>query len=411
MNAEILSVGTEILLGNIVNTNAQFLSNELSKLGIFVFFQTSVGDNKQRLLEAYKIAFSRSDIVITTGGLGPTEDDITKEIGSQYFNKELILHEESLNNIKNLFSNQNLKFTENNIKQAYVPKNSIVLKNNNGTAPGIIINENNKTLIMLPGPPNEMQLMYKESVEPYLAKLSNVTLFSKTLRICGVGESLVETNIKDLIDNQTNPTIAPYAKTSEVHLRITAKAKNNSEAKEIIKPTIDELYSRLGDNIYGEDETSLEQTIVNILKEKNLTISCAESCTGGMISSTLVNCPGVSSVFLEGAVTYSNNAKMLRLNVNSSTLEKYGAVSEEVALEMASGIAKTSNSNIGISTTGIAGPDGGTNKKPVGLVYVGIFINGNCKAYKLNFEGNREKIRNRTTVVTLDLLRRELIKL
>lgn len=411
MNAEILSVGTEILLGNILNTNAQFLSNELSKLGIFVFFQTSVGDNKQRLLEAYKIAFSRSDIVITTGGLGPTEDDITKEIGSQYFNKELILHEESLNNIKNLFSNQNLKFTENNIKQAYVPKNSIVLKNNNGTAPGIIINENNKTLIMLPGPPNEMQLMYKESVEPYLAKLSNVTLFSKTLRICGVGESLVETNIKDLIDNQTNPTIAPYAKTSEVHLRITAKAKNNSEAKEIIKPTIDELYSRLGDNIYGEDETSLEQTIVNILKEKNLTISCAESCTGGMISSTLVNCPGVSSVFLEGAVTYSNNAKMLRLNVNSSTLEKYGAVSEEVALEMASGIAKTSNSNIGISTTGIAGPDGGTNKKPVGLVYVGIFINGNCKAYKLNFEGNREKIRNRTTVVTLDLLRRELIKL
>lgn len=411
MNAEILSVGTEILLGNIVNTNAQFLSNELSKLGIFVFFQTSVGDNKQRLLEAYKIAFSRSDIVITTGGLGPTEDDITKEIGSQYFNKELILHEESLNNIKNLFSNQNLKFTENNIKQAYVPKNSIVLKNNNGTAPGIIINENNKTLIMLPGPPNEMQLMYKESVEPYLAKLSNVTLFSKTLRICGIGESLVETNIKDLIDNQTNPTIAPYAKTSEVHLRITAKAKNNSEAKEIIKPTIDELYSRLGDNIYGEDETSLEQTIVNILKEKNLTISCAESCTGGMISSTLVNCPGVSSVFLEGAVTYSNNAKMLRLNVNSSTLEKYGAVSEEVALEMASGIAKTSNSNIGISTTGIAGPDGGTNEKPVGLVYVGIFINGNCKAYKLNFEGNREKIRNRTTVVTLDLLRRELIKL
>lgn len=411
MNAEILSVGTEILLGNIVNTNAQFLSNELSKLGIFVFFQTNVGDNKQRLLEAYKIAFSRSDIVITTGGLGPTEDDITKEIGSQYFNKELILHEESLNNIKNLFSNQNLKFTENNIKQAYVPKDSIVLKNNNGTAPGIIINENNKTLIMLPGPPNEMQLMYKESVEPYLAKLSNVTLFSKTLRICGVGESLVETNIKDLIDNQTNPTIAPYAKTSEVHLRITAKAKNNSEAKEIIKPTIDELYSRLGDNIYGEDETSLEQTIVNILKEKNLTISCAESCTGGMISSTLVNCPGVSSVFLEGAVTYSNNAKMLRLNVNSSTLEKYGAVSEEVALEMASGIAKTSNSNIGISTTGIAGPDGGTNEKPVGLVYVGIFINGNCKAYKLNFEGNREKIRNRTTVVTLDLLRRELIKL
>jgi nicotinamide-nucleotide amidase len=409
MKAEILAVGTEILLGDIVNTNTQYIAKRLSDLGINVYHQSVVGDNEERLSKAYELAFERADMVITTGGLGPTKDDLTKEIGAKYFGKELILHEKSLNHIKEFLSKSGKTMVQNNIKQAYIPKDSIVLPNPNGTAPGCIIEENNKILIMLPGPPKEMIPMFENYVVPYLQKFSEGVLLSKVLRVAGLGESAMAEMVDDIIEKSKNPTVAPYAKDFEAILRITAKAKTEEEAYELIAPVEKEIRERLKDNIYGEGETTLENVVGKMLIEKNLTIATAESCTGGLLAGTLINYPGISSVFIEGAITYSNEAKMKRLKVKEETLEKYGAVSEETAREMAEGIAKAAGTNIGVSVTGIAGPSGGTAEKPVGLVYVGLYINGNIKTKKLNLSGDRQKIRNSTVINTLDWIRRELL--
>ena len=411
MNAEILCVGTEILLGDILNTNAQYLGQRLADMGINVFYQTSVGDNKNRLKNALEIGFSRSDLIITTGGLGPTDDDLTKETISEYFNLNLVVHEKSLENIKNYYKTRHghSDITEGNRKQAYIPEGSIVLENKWGSAPGCVIEKDKKVLIMLPGPPSEMIPMFDEEASKYLSKYQDGILYSNVLRLTGIGESMVEEAIKDIIRSQSNPTVAPYAKLGETILRITAKANNENEAINIIKPVKEEIYNRLSQYIYGEDETTLEETIAKLIKSKGYTIATAESCTGGMIASRLINYPGISEVFMEGMVTYSNSAKENRLGVKSETLKKYGAVSEEVAIEMAIGIANTAKTNIGISVTGIAGPDGGSEEKPVGLIYIGISINGNAKAKKLNLSGNRNSIRNITTLYALNLLRNELI--
>lgn len=409
MKAEIIAIGTEILLGDIVNTNAQYLSKQLADNGIDVYHQSVIGDNEERVLEAFKEGFKRADIIITTGGLGPTKDDLTKEMASKYFNRELILDEESLKYIESYFKKNGRELKGGNKKQAYFPKGSIVLPNPNGTAPGAIIEEENKIMIILPGPPREMKPMFKNYVMPYLNKFTNEVLVSKVLRIFGIGEGYMAEKIEDLIDNQSNPTIAPYAKDKDVTLRITAKAKDKNTALKIIEPVEKEIRERLGDNIYGEGEdTTLEEVVAKKLISKNLTISTAESCTGGMLASTLINYPGISKVFLEGAVTYSNEAKIKRLGVKKETLDKYGAVSEETAREMALGIAKTSETNIGLSTTGLAGPDGGTKEKPVGLVYIGLSINGEVRVKKLNLQGDRQKIRIRTVMNILDWLRREI---
>lgn len=409
MKAEILCVGTEILLGDIVNTNTQYLARRLSELGIAVYHQSVVGDNRDRLKESYKQAFQRADIVITTGGLGPTKDDLTKEIAAEYFGRSLLLDNPSLNRIKDYFHKKGKEINEGNKKQAYFPKDAIILQNNNGTAPGCIIEEENKYLILLPGPPKEMKPMFEEGVVPVLKKLSDVTFYSKVLRICGIGEGFMAEMIDDIIERQTNPTVAPYAKEGEVTLRITAKAKTEEAAQGLIEPVEKQIRERLGNNIYGVGDTSLEEVVANTLIERNLTIALAESCTGGLIASKLVNCPGISSVFMEGAVTYSNDAKMRRLKVKAETLDKYGAVSEETAREMALGIQEAAKADIGISVTGIAGPDGGTPEKPVGLVYVGLCIKGDVKVKKLMLSGNREKIRNRTAIEALNWLRLELI--
>lgn len=409
MDAEIISVGTEILLGDIVNTNAQYLSQQLASLGINVFSQSVVGDNSSRLQEAFEKAFKSYDIVITTGGLGPTEDDLTKEVGAKYFKLELVLDNEAKDSILSRLKKMNIESTPNNLKQAYLPKNCIKLKNNNGTAYGCIIENNNKILIMLPGPPKEMIPMFNESVVPYLKTKQNSVLVSKVLKVINVGESEVETLIKTLIDKQSNPTIATYAKDNEVILRITAKAKDENEAKQIIKPVVESIKQVLGDNIYGEDNDTLESVLAKLIIQRNMTIATAESCTGGLLAATLVNYAGISEVFKEGVVTYSNEAKVKRLGVKEETLKKYSAVSSQTALEMANGIAKTANTNIGLSTTGIAGPSGGTEEKPVGLVYVGISINGKTITKKLNFIGNRQKIRTKTVYTLLDLLRKQLI--
>ncbi|MFR9070986.1 competence/damage-inducible protein A [Paraclostridium tenue] len=410
MKAEIITVGTEILLGDIVNTNSQFLAKELASIGVEVYYQETVGDNETRLLNLLEEAFKRSDIVITTGGLGPTNDDITKEIAAKYFNQELVFYSDIWENIKSYFEKLGLKPTENNKKQAYFPKDCIILDNPNGTAPGVILKKENKMIILLPGPPKEMIPMFNNKVKSYLQSLTDYKLVSKTLRFIGIGESELEEKLIDIINSQSNPTIAPYAKENEVTLRITAKSKDDEKANDLIKSIEEKIKDRVGKYIYGYDDTTLEETVAKLLVKNNMTIAVSESCTGGMVSSKLIDYPGISQSFIEGCVTYSNEAKMNRLGVKKETLDKYGAVSSETAIEMAVGIAKNLNTNIGLSTTGVAGPGGGTDEKPVGLVYIGIYINGDVKVKKCNFSGSRDKIRSRATNEALNLLRLELLK-
>lgn len=410
MKAEIMAVGTELLLGDILNTNAQFLAQELAALGIDVYYQTVVGDNPQRLKDTIYHAFSRVDLIITTGGLGPTEDDLTKETAAEYFGEKLVLDERALGRIRKYFDRTGRKMTENNIKQAMVPEShGTVLYNDNGTAPGIIMEKNGKIIVMLPGPPKETVPMFQNQVKPYLAKKQEYTFLSRILRVANVGESAMETKVKDLIDAQTNPTIAPYAKDGEAILRITVKAKDAAEADRLIDPVAAALRARLGDAVYAEGETNLQTVAAEMLLAKKMTLALAESCTGGLIASELIEYPGISAALLEGCVTYSNEAKMRRLGVKAETLEKYGAVSEETAREMAEGIAKTSGAAIGLATTGVAGPDGGTAEKPVGLVYIALHMDGKTIVEEHHFAGKRSMIRMRAANRALDLLRKTLL--
>ncbi|MBS5786276.1 MAG: competence/damage-inducible protein A [Clostridioides difficile] len=418
MKAEIISVGTELLLGDIVNTNSQYIAKELASIGIEVYHQSTVGDNVDRLYECFKESLERSDVVITTGGLGPTTDDLTKEVAAKYFGQELKLHEPSWEYIKSLIESRGKKVAPNNKKQAYFPESAIVLKNNNGTAPGAILRQDNKAIIVLPGPPREMVAMFNESVMPYLKQFTEDKLISKTLRLYGIGESDLELEILDIINEQSNPTVALYAKEMEVTIRITAKVKDKEEAVRLIKPVVDKIRERVGqfvytnDDIYtGESKNVLEEVAAKLLVDRDLKIAVAESCTGGMVSSVLIDYPGISSVFVEGCVTYSNEAKIKRLGVKEETLDKFGAVSEETAIEMAEGVAEGLNADIGISTTGIAGPGGGSEEKPVGLVYTAITIKGETKVYKNIYSGDRQKIRTRATRDILNNLRIELLKL
>ena len=408
MRAEILAVGTELLLGDILNTNAQFLAQELANLGIELYYQTVVGDNPKRLRDTIFHAFSRADLVITTGGLGPTEDDLTKETAAEYFGERLVLDERALGRIRKYFERTGRTMTENNVKQAMVPeKNGIVLYNDNGTAPGIILEKNGKIIIMLPGPPRETVPMFQNQVRPYLAKKQEFTFVSRILRVAEVGESAMEDRVKDIIDAQTNPTIAPYAKDGEAILRITAKARDEAEVNRLIDPVAAALRERLGTAVYGEGETNLETVVAEQLLRKQLTLAVAESCTGGLIVSELVEYPGISAVLLEGCVTYSNEAKMRRLGVKAETLAKYGAVSEETAREMAEGIAKTSGAAIGLATTGVAGPES-SEGKPVGLVYIALSYHGKTQVKQCRFVGKRNKIRERAAYAALNLLRKEI---
>ncbi|MDY2734768.1 competence/damage-inducible protein A [Intestinibacter sp.] len=409
MKAEIITVGTEILLGDILNTNCRYLSRELAAMGIEMYYQITVGDNEARLLSTLEESLNRSDIVICTGGLGPTEDDITKEVCAKYFGYDLVLHKPSLDAMMERFKRMNRIPTKNNEKQAYFPKEAYILKNDNGTAPGCIMEKNGKMIVVLPGPPREMEPMFENYVKPYLSKFTDEVIESEVLRIIGVGESKVENDILDIIDTQTNPTIATYAKGYECTLRITAKAKTVEEARALIKPMSDEMKRRFGQSLYATGETSIEEVVAKYLVDNDLKIAVAESCTGGLVSASLINYPGISSVFMEGCVTYSNEAKMKSLGVKQETLDVYGAVSSQCAEEMAAGVAKRYNTNIGIATTGIAGPDGGTDEKPVGLVYFGIYINGKLISKKYIFNGNRQGIRVRAANTILNDLRLELL--
>jgi nicotinamide-nucleotide amidase len=416
MTVELISVGTEILLGNIVNTNANYLSRKCAQLGFSLYYQMTVGDNENRLCETIKTAISRSDIVILTGGLGPTQDDMTKEAVAKVLNKELIMDEPSKERITAYFRFRNsggaipAVVTENNWKQALKIEGSTVVENNNGTAPGYILEENEKTVILLPGPPNEMIPMFEAAIYPYLAKKQNTMFISSMVKLCGIGESKAETDILDLIDSQTNPTIAPYAKNGEVHFRVTAAAGTEEEAQQLIAPVVEELYRRFGDNIYTtREEETLEEVVVQLLQNKSYTVVTAESCTGGMLSSRLVNVSGVSGVLKEGFITYSNEAKMKYLGVKPETLQTYGAVSAETAKEMVKGAAQIAEADAAVAITGIAGPEGGTELKPVGLVYIACCVKDKITTKELRLKGDRMKIRDLSTIYALDLLRRALL--
>lgn len=403
MKAEILAVGTELLLGDILNTNAQFLSKELALMGIDIYFQTVVGDNKQRLLSALDIAFKRADIVITSGGLGPTGDDLTKEVCSEFFNRELYLDKACLEKLEGFFKGREMPLS--NLKQAYMPQGAIILTNPWGTADGCIIEENGKILIVLPGPPNELVPLFNSAVKPYLSRSMGKIFVSKELHLSGIGESAAAEAVADLLE-LGNPTVAPYAKINEMMFRITATGSDMDECCRIIEPVRTEIYSRLGEYIYGEDKTTLSDAVVSLMREKGLTIATAESCTGGMVSARIVDSAGASAVLMNGIVSYSNESKMKNLGVKAETLASYGAVSPQVCEEMCVGVARVSNTDIGISTTGVAGPDGGTREKPVGLVYIGVCINGKVTVKELRLKGDRNKIRNRATAEVLNLLRK-----
>lgn len=389
MKCELVFVGTELLLGDILNTNAQYLSKKLAALGFDVLFQSVVGDNPQRLRSVLETALSRADVVITTGGLGPTKDDLTKEICAGFFGLPLEMNEESLERVHEYFKAKNVPMPESNEKQALMPKGSVVFKNNNGTAPGCAMEKNGKHIIILPGPPREMHMMFEECALPYLRRFSDHVIISHSVRTFGIGESLMAEKAGELLDME-NPTVAPYAKSGEALLRVTAKCETEEQAEKLIAPVISEIKNRLGSMVYGIDLGNMEQAVVSLLREKKLTAATAESCTGGLISKRLTDVPGASEVFGCGVVSYSNDVKEKLLGVRREHLERYGAVSEVVAASMALGIQKLSGADIGVSVTGIAGPSSDNTNKPVGLIYIAV-TDGSSFCVKKLTTGHAEK--------------------
>ncbi|MBQ1881563.1 MAG: competence/damage-inducible protein A, partial [Lachnospiraceae bacterium] len=383
----------------------------LAGLGVSCFYQSVVGDNDGRLSEVFEEAAKRADIVILSGGLGPTEDDLTKETVAKAMGRKLVEDEKAWKQIKKFFEKRDIKYTDNNRKQALVPEGAKVLYNKNGTAPGIIAEGENVTAILLPGPPGELIPMWDDQVVPYIKEKSDTVFVSEMVKLCGVGESLVETELKDLIDAQSNPTIATYAKVGEVDIRVTASAPDEKAAGKLVKPVVKEIKKRFGSYIFTTDENvTLEAAVLQLLDENKLTLATAESLTGGMLTSRLINVPGASEVIKTGFITYSNKSKRKYLGVKRSTLEKHGAVSEQCAKEMVKGCAAATKADAAISLTGIAGPDGGSEEKPVGLTYIGVSVLGSIKVKKFVFSGEREKIRESATATALTMLRHSLLE-
>ena len=396
LKVEILSVGTELLMGQIANTNAQYLSRKLPEIGLAVYYHSVVGDNPGRLTKSLDLALGRADVVITTGGLGPTQDDLTKETVAAALNLQMVLHEESHRRIKEYFERNGRVMVASNYRQAYFPEGCTILENDMGTAPGCaveILHEGRpKTVIMLPGPPKELIPMYDKSVIPYLSRKTQCHLQSKFLRIAGVSESRVEEMILDFVNNQTNPTLATYAKDGIVTIRISANDENGAQAKDLIDANVKKICDIFGSKLYTTENEEIEEALVRVLKEKQLTFVTAESCTGGQIAQMITSVSGASSVFTGGFITYANIAKEKNLGVPHEIIEKHGAVSKETALEMVRGALRISGADLAVSVTGCAGPDS-MEGKPVGLVYIGVKFRDKEKVHELFFSGNREKIR------------------
>ncbi|MCR5792264.1 MAG: competence/damage-inducible protein A [Lachnospiraceae bacterium] len=410
MKVELISVGTEILMGNIINTNAAYLSRECAALGLSVYYEVTVGDNPDRLEKTIKEALEEVDIIILTGGLGPTSDDLTKEITAKAVGRNIHTDEHTMQRLKEYFTGRT-NITANNWKTAKVIEGATVIDNHNGTAPGEIVSlDSGQQIILLPGPPNEMIPMFDQQIKPHLRALSDMGIYSKMVKVCGIGESTAEYMIRDLMEKQSNPTIAPYAKTAQVHFRVSAMAKDKAQADEIMAPTINRLKKEFGKCIYTMDEaTELEEVVVDMLKERGYKLVTAESLTGGLIAATIVNVPGASDVLEESFVTYADRTKAQNLGVLEETLQKYTAVSKETAIEMAKGIQKRTGAQVSISATGIAGPDGGTKEKPVGLAFLGCCIEDKVFVKELHLKGNRRKIREMVVVNALDLIRTSLM--
>jgi len=411
--AEIIAVGTELLLGNIANTNAKDLSQALSGLGINVYHHTVVGDNPTRLEQAVEIAKSRADIIITTGGLGPTYDDLTKETLAKCFGKELEFHPEIGEQIRSFFAKRvpPIEMTENNLRQAYFPEGAVILTNHWGTAPGCAFFAEDTHVIMLPGPPKECRAVFSHGGVEYLQNLMESPLFSKNIHIFGMGESVVESRLMGLMQSLENPTLAPYAKVGEVMLRLTAKAENETLAHEMMEPIIKQVEETLGDVIYGINVESLAHCVVELLKRKNMHLAVAESCTGGLLGTKITDISGASQVFRGGVIAYDNTVKENLLDVPSDLLIAHGAVSAEVATAMAHGARLRLNADFGIGITGIAGPDGGTEEKPVGLVYVALQTPTQSYVRKLSLGRERDRVRTMATHHAMDMLRRYLTDL
>lgn len=409
LKVEILSVGTELLMGQIANTNAQFISRHLPEVGLGVFYHSVVGDNPQRLTECLHYALSRSDVIITTGGLGPTQDDLTKEVIAEALGLEMLLDTKSAEEIKNYFEKLGKVMTENNIRQAYFPKGCKILDNDEGTAPGCMINHNDKIIILLPGPPKELIPMFNKHVIPYFRERCASPLTSKFLRVVGIGESMVEKKLLSLVDGQTNPTIATYAKDGIVTIRVTAHDEGEIPAALLVSDMCGKISSILGDSVYTDNDEDIEFTVFKLLAENKLTFSCAESCTGGMLSEKITSIPGSSQVFKCGTVTYMTSSKTEMLDVDPETINKYGVVSKETALAMVQGIIQKSATDVAVSITGYAGPQ--FADEPVGKVCIAVCAPG-CRTVKeFRFSGNRDRIRTLSVINALDMVRRALLHL
>ena len=408
MKAEIIAVGTELLMGEILNSNSRDIARELYNLGIDVYHQSVVGDNLNRVSKELETAFERADLVITTGGLGPTRDDLTKEAAAHFLKREMILDEESIRHLEDFFGSRGLPLNEGNKRQAYFPEGAKIIPNENGTAPACIIEFDEKVLVILPGPPREVIPLMEKYIIPYLEKRTGKVFISDIINISGIGEGHMEEKIMDIIEAQENPTVAPYAKEHGLTLRVTASASTEQEARLLLEPVVKKICDRLGMDVYAIGDTTLEAVVASLLIKQNLSISVAESCSGGLLAGRLINYPGISKVFKEGFITYSNESKINTLGVDSKILSNYGAVSEEVAKQMAKGAADRAKSDVALSITGIAGPDGGTDEKPVGLVYIGLYLLGEVKVMKMDSWGSRDNVRRRSVSQALDMLRREL---
>ncbi|CBH21934.1 CinA-like protein [Acetoanaerobium sticklandii] len=408
MKAEIIAVGTELLMGEILNSNSRDIARELYNLGIDVYHQSVVGDNLNRVSKELETAFERADLVITTGGLGPTRDDLTKEAAAHFLKRDMILDEESIKHLEDFFGSRGLPLNEGNKRQAYFPEGAKIIPNENGTAPACIIEFDEKVLVILPGPPREVIPLMEKYIIPYLEKRTGKVFISDIINISGIGEGHMEEKIMDIIEAQENPTVAPYAKEHGLTLRVTASASTEQETRLLLEPVVKKICDRLGMDVYAIGDTTLEAVVASLLIEQNLSISVAESCSGGLLAGRLINYPGISKVFKEGFITYSNESKINTLGVDSKILSNYGAVSEEVAKQMAKGAANRAKSDVALSITGIAGPDGGTDEKPVGLVYIGLYLLGEVKVMKMDSWGSRDNVRRRAVSQALDMLRREL---
>lgn len=407
--AELIAVGTELLLGNIANTDAQMISQGLSQLGINVYYHTVVGDNPQRVRQAVDIARGRADILITTGGLGPTCDDLTKVAVAQAFGKELVYHEPSAQRIRERFAQRGTPVTENNFQQAMVPEGCTVLDNDWGTAPGVAFASGGTHVLMLPGPPRECEKMFRHRALPYLQKLSDGVIASRTVKTFGIGESAAEALLRDLMNALHNPTLAPYAKPTGTELRITAHAPTREEALRLIAPVEERVKAILGDKVIGVDVDSLEEVCFALLKDRGLTVGTAESCTGGLLAKLLTDLPGSSAVFRGGVVSYTNGVKAGLLGVPQDLLDRYGAVSPQVAEAMARGAKAALGCDIALSTTGVAGPDADDRGNPIGLVYLGLAWGDQCQVTEFRAGPvERERVRRQAAQTALDLLRRHL---